>query len=376
MKKIVIMYTANKNDPKNTWSGTSYSLMQAISKIVDIEFINLKEDWVIRLLKKLDIYCCKTKKLRKLAMIFGGLHDYLIRKKADFLIRKNKENPILEIANDVKLKHNNYYIYQDLSIAVVKKVRDNMGTKDRILGGGFREEYLESEIKRQIEIQKKEYYSAKKVFFMGKWVANEMKEMYPEIKNKFIPVGGGLNKEFLDLKVIYPRENNIVFIGIDYKRKSLEIVIKAFKKMKEEKKLEAELYVIGPNKDEIREVNSSIHILGKMPRKEISEYLSRAKIFCMPSKFEAYGLVFPEALTYGTPCIGISKYEMPYFIENGKNGILIQNYDENELASAMYELLNNDEILKYTIKKRNEYKKIYSWDEVAKKIVKEIFNND
>ena len=45
-------------------------------------------------------------------------------------------------------------------------------------------------------------------------------------------------------------------------------------------------------------------------------------VFCMPSYFEAYGLVFVEALTFGLPCIGRNCYEMPYFIEEGKTGLL------------------------------------------------------
>ena len=46
-------------------------------------------------------------------------------------------------------------------------------------------------------------------------------------------------------------------------------------------------------------------------------------VFCMPSYFEAYGLVFVEALTFGLPCIGRNCYEMPYFIEDGKTGLLL-----------------------------------------------------
>ena len=41
--------------------------------------------------------------------------------------------------------------------------------------------------------------------------------------------------------------------------------------------------------------------------------------FVMPSKFEAYGLVFAEALIYGLPCIGKKCYARPEFINN-ENG--------------------------------------------------------
>ena len=38
----------------------------------------------------------------------------------------------------------------------------------------------------------------------------------------------------------------------------------------------------------------------------------------MPSYFEAYGLVFIEALTYGLPCIGRNAFEMPNFIQDSE----------------------------------------------------------
>lgn len=92
----------------------------------------------------------------------------------------------------------------------------------------------------------------------------------------------------------------------------------------------------------------------------------------MPSLFEAFGLVFPEALSYGLPCIGRNAFEMPYFIKDGKNGLLLNKQDSNELADLMIKLIQNSKISEYAQKNRIQIYEEYKWDNIVKKMVKTI----
>lgn len=89
----------------------------------------------------------------------------------------------------------------------------------------------------------------------------------------------------------------------------------------------------------------------------------------MPSYFEAYGLVFIEALTYGLPCIGRNVYEMPYLIEDGVTGLLIENDDVKNLTEKIHILLTDETIRNNVKLKREWFIKEYSWDNVASKIL-------
>lgn len=114
--------------------------------------------------------------------------------------------------------------------------------------------------------------------------------------------------------------------------------------------------------------DEGIHLLGNLPYCELPQYLNLCDVFCMPSKFEAYGLVFPEALTFGLPCIGRNAYEMPYFIEEGETGYLLKQENAEELADLMDKTLSSKQLATNVCERRDFYLKEYSWDTVARRI--------
>ena len=129
-----------------------------------------------------------------------------------------------------------------------------------------------------------------------------------------------------------------------------------------------ELFVIGPRVNPINEEIAGYHYLGDLNFNEVSVYFREFDIFCMPSYFEAYGLVFIEALASGLPCIGRDCYEMPYFIDEGKTGLLLKNDSPEELASLMSELLINKKYKENVEAMKLWYISEYSWDSVAKRM--------
>ena len=61
-----------------------------------------------------------------------------------------------------------------------------------------------------------------------------------------------------------------------------------------------------------------------MSYEESAKYFNLCDFFVMPSRFEAYGLVFPEALIFGLPCIGKNICAVPEFIQDGENGKVLR----------------------------------------------------
>ncbi|SFF09123.1 glycosyltransferase family 4 protein [Trichococcus pasteurii] len=367
MDKIVVMYTVDRNNPKGTWSGTSYALKEALKEKVEVIEVDLHEGL---LLKGLRIIGDKFSR-NKSSYLFGPLHDSLLQLKANFILNKYRHLPVLEIANEVKIK-NRYFLYQDLAIAVLPPIQESLKKDLKKSSGGLLLECSDDELQRKIEVQKKIYNSADKIFFMGNWVADRMKELYPQMSCKFVAVGAGINPEFsapIKSEILH-KENIISFIGIDFDRKAGDLVLEAFKILVEKYDTDAQLYIAGPNC--IKTDLTNVNFIGKTEREELEQLLKRSTVFCMPSKFEAYGLVFLEAKSYGLLCIGRNNYEMPYLLSADDEDYLIENDDAENLAKNMFILLNDKQ---KQLRAINNAGKVYSsntWESVAEKILNEM----
>lgn len=162
-----------------------------------------------------------------------------------------------------------------------------------------------------------------------------------------------------------------MFIGKDFKRKGGFITYEAFKLLRKQGE-NVELYIIGPTVDPIDKPIEGYHFIGQIPYEEEAKYYNMCDVFCMPSYFEAYGLVFVEALTFGLPCIGRNCYEMPYFIQDGETGLLLNHDDHKELAIILNRVLHDDSFSRNVVSRREQYIHDYSWDTVAQRISKVI----
>ena len=192
---------------------------------------------------------------------------------------------------------------------------------------------------------------------------------FPE--SKIHTVGAGINIDYKKIDDTKKQGNKILFVGRDFERKNGNLVIEAFKLAKKIRN-ELELYIVGPK---LNVQIDGIHWVGDISYKDLPYYFNLCDIFCMPSKFEAYGIAFLEALIYGLPCIGRDAFEMPFFIEDGKTGYLLKHENANELAELVLDLLDNDNIKQNVKDKRDYYIKEYSWDAVAKRMY-DIIDNE
>ena len=71
-------------------------------------------------------------------------------------------------------------------------------------------------------------------------------------------------------------------------------------------------------------------------------YMSRSKVFVLPSKYEGFGNVLPEAMACGTPVVSTDCRSGPSeILEDGKWGHLVPVGDWRSMAEAILETLDN-----------------------------------
>lgn len=161
---------------------------------------------------------------------------------------------------------------------------------------------------------------------MSRWLRDYLISSGVDSSKVFYAGGGNIDPSLVNYSK--KKGNKFLFVGRDFKRKNGQLVIDAFKIARSHNS-ELELYIAVDDKFKI-EQDGIIEVRDFSNNKE--KYYNMCDVFVMPSKFEAFGLVFAEALTYGLPCIGIKKYEMPYIIEDNITGYLLE--DENPYTLA------------------------------------------
>lgn len=361
MRPLYFAAKWNKQDITKTWSGTSYSLYETLSKSFNVIRIEIPDDMVVHLLSWL-LYHSQF-------FLFRRLIDYYTYYKVSKQI-KDKSIPLFSVG--AFRYPNPTYIFVDSIIASQNLIEETLKE-----GWGFNPypfigKRLRAElIKRDAYLYKK----SEKIFCMGKWLVDLAKSEHKDISYKFIEAGGGCNAVVQHWAYKEQRNRNkILFVGRDFFRKGGDLVVEAFKIAKK-KREPLELYIVGPNISPVDSNVPGVKFLGDVSYREVGELMAECDLFCMPSRFEAFGLVFIEALMTGIPCIGRDAYEMKYFIQKGQTGELIHDDNPKVLAQMMISVLMDDKIYENVKNNYADYKNKYSWDTTCGIITQNIYNS-
>lgn len=110
------------------------------------------------------------------------------------------------------------------------------------------------------------------------------------------------------------------------------------------------LYIVGKgeNEEKLRQkikkfgLEDSVKLLP--PKQNIEEYYKKASIFAFTSRYEGFGMVLLEAMSFGIPCISFDCPSGPRdIIKDEVTGYLIENKNKNEYIKKIYFLIENYE---------------------------------
>ena len=176
-----------------------------------------------------------------------------------------------------------------------------------------------------------------------------LEKNFPE--NKLIILHHGIDLKKFPPNKSYPIYGNIVFVGRLTPQKGLSYLISAINRLMQEFPM-IHLSVIGdgPSRQEYEkfaraEIPGKYDFLGAQTSEIVSEYLSRAYIFSMPSvsmttgETESFGLVFVEAQAMGVPVVSFKSGGIPEVVADGETGLLCSERDIDALSYNIRRLL-------------------------------------
>ncbi|MCG7851681.1 MAG: glycosyltransferase [Methanosarcinaceae archaeon] len=169
-----------------------------------------------------------------------------------------------------------------------------------------------------------------------------------------------------------PEDRVITFVGRKTPEKGVSHLIEAIKNLLHEKPLK--LFLIGPNLDWCQEIYASLSQeekkriidVGVVSQQDKVNFLHISDLLVLPSKFEAFGIVFLESWICGVPVLGTTEGAMPSVI--GKEGLLCKFGDVEDLTSKIREALKNTKSLA-EMGSRGKAKVLnhYTWNKIGAK---------
>ena len=152
--------------------------------------------------------------------------------------------------------------------------------------------------------------------FSSDWAANSAIELYGARKEKVkvVPFGANITS-YPDLNAIRDSVKNrahdkikLLFLAKDWERKGGDIVLAVAKALHDAGHL-VELNIVGYHPSHLKSIPSYVKCLGFISKhsdagkNKINELLAETHFLFVPSRAEAYGIVFCEANAFAVPCL-------------------------------------------------------------------------
>ncbi len=166
----------------------------------------------------------------------------------------------------------------------------------------------------------------------------------------------------------------ILFVGTIEPRKNLPTLLRAYRQLLDDYRVEANLVVAGRRgwlfeevfelTDELR-LTERVHFLGRVPVGDLPYLYNAAQLLVLPSFYEGFGLPPLEAMACGTPVVVSNVSSLPEVV--GDAGLLVDPEDAPGLAVAIWRVLTDEELRVELVGKGLKRAKCFSWEKAARR---------
>ncbi|MFW6084149.1 MAG: glycosyltransferase family 4 protein [Gemmatimonadota bacterium] len=142
----------------------------------------------------------------------------------------------------------------------------------------------------------------------------------------------------------------VLSVARQYRRKDTPTLLRAFRRVLRDVP-EARLRIVGdgPELPSSRRLAARLDLDGRVvftgslsTAEALDEEYRRARVFCLPSRQEGFGIVFLEAMAYGLPIAAVEAAAVPEVAPHGETSLLSAPGDAEALAVGLVRLLTDD----------------------------------
>ena len=189
------------------------------------------------------------------------------------------------------------------------------------------------------------YREARRVVCISKKVS----EALPiDLRPKVLVVYNGVDSEMFTPATKEPTPGRILSVGNLIPIKGHELLLRAFARVSGQMPgIELEIIGDGPERERLVAlaatlgVGSLVAFRDRQNRLAVAKAMQNCAIFALPSRYEALGCVYLEAMACAKPTVACSGQGIEEVIRNGENGVLIKPADETALGDVLLALLRD-----------------------------------
>ncbi len=348
-KPLTIIWPFDVDPNPQEWSGTPRALLDALSVRYDI--------LVIQTVCHNRVLACVKRWLSRIKAT--RLVDYLdsLAIWLKLVFHKKKGRNILTFSPIPTQPLYRYFFFCDISYPHVYDVQKNDPELGQFSDFSSDMRYL----KRVSDRNKKFFRKCTRLFTMGSYESIYLNGLMGV--EKAIPFGGGAINHASIEECLDKKDEQFVFVGNRFIRKSGDLVVEAFRRVA----LEipgVKLFVIG--KEFFGEETPNITYMGECDKGTIQKMLAESKGFLLPSRFEAFGLALLEAVQSGCLCIGSTGFAMKELL--GEDGYYVDPFAPDavevlcDYIKAIIERKQTSEEIRERIVKSTQ---MFSWERSA-----------
>ena len=132
----------------------------------------------------------------------------------------------------------------------------------------------------------------------------------------------------------------------------------------------------GPERDNIQSIadengfGDSVQFFGRLSHEQTMTHMAAADVFVMPSRREAFGIVFVEAMKQGKPCLGCYGTGAEEIIAHNQDGFLVLPGDHPEVTKQLNAWLDDPALISKMGTQAAEKGQLFSWEKNSRQFVR------
>ena len=242
-----------------------------------------------------------------------------------------------------------------------------------IFGGNYLNKDLKKDLKYALSLES--LYIPDHLFAISESTKNDLIRFIGLDKNKISTLISGSSRDFFvhqeNIVPFNERENSILMISGDDRRKNYEAAVVAFFEAKKKNILpaDASFLIVCKESENFRKniesisknyplLASHVKVLGYVQDKELHRLLRKAKLTIFPSKYEGLGLPILESFASGTPCVSSNNSSCR---ELNSCEFTFDPYSVDEISQKLGLIYNSIENWSNCLKKGREIISRYNW---------------